>query len=111
VHTRGLLGQQRIAAMKRGAALINFARGPVVDADALVRALDSEHLSHAVLDVFDVEPLPVDSPLWRHRSVTVLPHISAPTDEHAAAAVIALNVAFYRVSGRIPDSVDFARGY
>lgn len=109
--TRSLVDRRAFGAMKRGAALINFSRGPVVAAQDLLQALDDGQLSHAVLDVFDIEPLPDDSPFWRHPAVTVLPHISAPTDIHTAASVIARNVAAYRATGRIPDSIDFSRGY
>lgn len=109
--TRGLLDARRLAVMKPGAALVNFARGPVVVAADLLCALDDGRLSHAVLDVFDVEPLPGNSPFWQHPSVTVLPHVSAPTDLRSAAAVVARNVAAYRATGRIPDGIDFSRGY
>jgi glyoxylate/hydroxypyruvate reductase A len=110
-QTRGLLHAGRLAAMKPGAALINFARGPVVVADDLLAALDSGHLSHAVLDVFDEEPLPPDSRFWHHPHVSVLPHISAPTDFETAAAVIAANIAQYREAGVLPGSVNTAFGY
>ncbi|GJD49343.1 Glyoxylate/hydroxypyruvate reductase A [Methylobacterium crusticola] len=110
-RTRGLLNGARLAAMKPGAALINFARGPIVVARDLLEALDGGRLSHAVLDVFDEEPLPPGSPFWRHPRVTVLPHISAPTDLDTAAAVVAANIRAYRRTGRPPRSVDVARGY
>lgn len=110
-QTRGMLDVRRLGQMKPGAALINFSRGPIVVTDALVAALDRAHLSHAVLDVFDVEPLPVESSLWTHPCVTVLPHISAPTDHETAAQVIAANILDFRATGRIPGNVDRARGY
>lgn len=110
-QTRGLLNADRLARMKTGAALVNFARGPVVVTDDLLAALDGGHLSHAVLDVFDVEPLPPQSPLWDHPSVTVLPHVSAPTSPDSAAAVVAANIAVYRRSGLLPPVVDRDRGY
>lgn len=110
-ETRGLLHAGRLAAMKPGAALINFARGPVVVTNDLLEALDTGHLSHAVLDVFDEEPLPPDSRFWHHLQVSVLPHISAPTDFDTAAAVIAGNIAGYRKTGNVPDSVNTALGY
>ncbi|AWN50795.1 glyoxylate/hydroxypyruvate reductase A [Methylobacterium sp. 17Sr1-1] len=109
--TRGLLDGERLAAMKPGAALINFGRGPIVATDALLAALDAGQLSHAVLDVFEVEPLPPGSPLWRHPGVTVLPHISGPTTPASAASVVSGNVRAYRDTGRIPAAVDVARGY
>ncbi|EKS72452.1 D-isomer specific 2-hydroxyacid dehydrogenase NAD-binding protein [Burkholderia sp. SJ98] len=110
-QTAGLLDARRLHMMKPGAGLINFSRGPIVVTQDLVAALDRRHLSHAVLDVFDVEPLPDTSGLWAHPAVTVLPHISAPTDHRTAAQVIATNIREFRSSGRIPGHVDMARGY
>lgn len=110
-QTRGLMNAERLSAMKPGAALINFARGPIVVTDDLIAALDSGHLSHAVLDVFDAEPLPPDSALWSHPGVTVLPHISGPTDMDSAAATVAANVRAYRRTGQVPEGIDAGRGY
>lgn len=110
-ETRGLIDARRLAALKPGAALINFSRGPIVVTADLIAALDSGHLAHAVLDVFDAEPLPPDSDLWRHPSVTVLPHISGPTDMESAARTVAANIRAYRATGQVPRGVDAARGY
>lgn len=110
-ETRGLLGDAQFGICKPGAALINFSRGPVIDTKALVTALDSGTLSHAVLDVFDEEPLPQQSPLWDHERVTVLPHISAPTIVSTATRIVAGNIAGYFETGTIPESVDRKRGY
>ena len=110
-QTRGLVNAKRLSAMKQGASLINFARGPIVDTAALVEHLDRGHLDHAVLDVFDEEPLPAHSPLWNHPQVTVLPHISGPTNRTTASAIVAGNIRTYLQSGRIPPGVDRARGY
>ena len=110
-ETRGLVDARRLGALKPGAALINFARGPIVVTEDLIAALETGHLAHAVLDVFGVEPLPADSPLWSHRGVTVLPHISGPTDMDSAAATVAENLRAYRRTGQVPDGVYAARGY
>lgn len=110
-ETRGLLGEAEFKACKAGAAIINFARGPVIETDALVGALDAGHLSHAVLDVFDREPLPSDNPLWHHEKVTVLPHISAPTIISTASGLVARNLQAFLEEGTIPDHVDRKRGY
>jgi glyoxylate/hydroxypyruvate reductase A len=110
-ETHHLLNAERIAAMREGASVINFARGAVVSTDALLQALDGEKLSHAVLDVFDEEPLPTNSVLWNHPKITVLPHISAPTNRDSAAKIVASNIARFRESGATPVLVDAKRGY
>ncbi|MEP3049247.1 MAG: glyoxylate/hydroxypyruvate reductase A [Roseibium sp.] len=110
-ETRGMIGAETFAHFKIGASLINFARGPIIDTPALLSTLDSGHLSHAVLDVFDQEPLPEEHPYWVHDKVTVLPHISAPTITSTAAKIVAGNIEQYLKTGAIPAAVDRTRGY
>lgn len=110
-RTAGIVDAAALSALRPGASLVNFARGPIVDAAALRAALDSGRLEHAVLDVFDREPLPGDAWEWTHPRVTVLPHISAPTDRATASAIVAANIRRYRASGVIPAAVDPALGY
>ncbi len=110
-QTQGLINTPRLGMLKPGACLINFARGAIVDDQALLAALESGHLAHAVLDVFMTEPLPKDHPYWRHQQVTVLPHISAQTRADTACKVVARNITQYRRDAVIPDAVDFTRGY
>ena len=74
-ETRGLIGTPEISALPAGARFANIGRGPTVDEAALIEALRSGHLAGAVLDVFEREPLPSDSPLWDMSNVIVSPHI------------------------------------
>jgi len=73
-ETRRLFDAEALAATKQGAYFINVGRGTVVDEAALVEALESGHLSGAALDVFEVEPLPEESPLWELENVIISPH-------------------------------------
>ena len=81
VDTRGLIGASEIARMKKGAYLINAARGPIVDEASLTEALQSGHLAGAGLDVFEVEPLPTNSPLRKIENVILAPHRGGATVE------------------------------
>lgn len=75
-RTRGMFGSKRFALMKPDARFINVGRGPIVDEEALVKALRGGGLSDAALDVFQNEPLPDDSPLWKEPRVFVSPHMA-----------------------------------
>ena len=76
-ETLGLFDHQRLQSLKAGAGIINVGRGSTFDYDALANLLASGHLSGAVIDVFDEEPLPHDSPLWVAPNFVVTPHVSA----------------------------------
>jgi phosphoglycerate dehydrogenase-like enzyme len=76
-ETRNLMSRERLAAMKPGAGIVNIGRAGTMDYDALVEFLGSGHIGGAILDVFDPEPLPEDSPLWTTPNLMVMPHISA----------------------------------
>jgi D-3-phosphoglycerate dehydrogenase / 2-oxoglutarate reductase len=102
-QTRGLIGAGQLAAMRRGAFLINVARGPVVNEAALIEALRSGHLAGAALDVFDAQPLPVVHPFWSMDQVLLTPHVAGISQDSmwrmgqaVASAVSAL------LAGEIP---------
>ncbi len=100
--TKGLLNRESIKKMKKGAYLINVARGGIVDEAALIEALESGHLTGAALDVFEVEPLPPDSPLLARRDIVMTPHLGASTDE--AQVQVGLEVA-EQVAAYLRDGV------
>jgi len=110
-QTHHLLDEKLLSELPHGAQLINFSRGGVIDTAALVKLLATGHLSHAVLDVFEQEPLTSTSILWDNPNITVLPHISAPTNIHSAAEVVANNIKMYRENNVIPKSIDVKVGY
>ena len=109
--TRGILNTHTFAQLAPGAALVNFGRGGHLQDDDLLAALDSGQLSHAVLDVFNEEPLPTEHVFWSHPRVTVLPHIAAVTDPATAAPILMRNVAAFRTGAALVGLVERARGY
>ena len=109
--TRGLFNTTTLAAMPRGASLVNLARGAHVVESDLLAALDRGHLHHAVLDVFAVEPLPPAHPFWTHAKVTMLPHVAAQTDVRSAVRIVANKLLALREGRALNDLVDRQRGY
>jgi phosphoglycerate dehydrogenase-like enzyme len=81
-RSRGLVGRNDIALMKKTAILVNTSRGPIVDAYAVVEALEAGRLGYAAFDVYDREPLPSDHPLRRTPNVLLTPHIGYVTEEN-----------------------------
>lgn len=92
--TRGLIGTSEFATMPTDAVLVNTARGPIVDTDALVAALQSNKIRGAALDVTDPEPLPADHPLWDLENCLITPHTGGHTPLHwdRLADIVAENV-------------------
>jgi glyoxylate/hydroxypyruvate reductase A len=109
--TRGLFDRTRLAQMRVGASLVNLARGAHVVEKDLLAALNAGRLAHAVLDVFDTEPLPKTHVFWFHPQVTVWPHAAAQTDLRSAAAMVAANVEAVRRGEPAAHLVDRSRRY
>jgi len=78
-ETDGLIDASELAVMKRSAIVINIARGSLIHEKALIQALQEERIAGAGLDVFETEPLPEDSPLWRMPNVIITPHVAGGT--------------------------------
>lgn len=97
--------------MKKGSVLINPGRGPLIDDDALLAALDAGPLAHATLDVFREEPLPKTHAFWSHPKVTVTPHIAAYTRPSTSARVIAENIRRGEAGEPFLHQVDLTAGY
>jgi D-3-phosphoglycerate dehydrogenase len=107
-ETRGLIGRERLARMKRGVRIINCARGGIVDEDALLAALRDGRVAGAALDVLAQEPPPKDHPLLALDNVICTPHLGASTDEAQVnvASAILQQVADYVCRGVIQNAVN-----
>jgi glyoxylate/hydroxypyruvate reductase A len=110
-QTRGILNGRNLGKLKKHACLINVARGGHVVVPDLLSQLDSGHLSHAYLDVFDTEPLPPSSPLWTHPGVSITPHSAALTEPRTAIPKIVENIERVRRGETPANLVDFSIGY
>jgi glyoxylate/hydroxypyruvate reductase A len=91
--------------------LINAGRGGLQVEPDILAALDDGTLGHAVLDVFETEPLPADSPFWRHPKVTVTPHNAADSDADALSAYVAEQIRAVEAGQPLRNVVDRAKGY
>ena len=109
--TRHILNAELFAKLPKGAYVINVARGGhLVEAD-LIAALDSGHLAGATLDVFEIEPLPEASPIWKHEKIIVTPHIAAITSPTAAARNVIDGIAAMERGETLANVVDMSREY
>jgi len=80
-QTRGSIGEKEFAMMKRGVLLVNTARGPIISEPAMIKALESGQLGGVGLDVYDIEPLPMDHPLRRFDNAILMSHRGYATEE------------------------------
>jgi glyoxylate/hydroxypyruvate reductase A len=110
-ETRGLIGETKLRQMRKGAKLINVARGGIVDENALIDCLSEGHLAGATLDVFAQEPLPADSPLWRMTNVLITPHLASNTVPETAAKDIAENIRRLDAGAPLLNQIDPKLGY
>jgi glyoxylate/hydroxypyruvate reductase A len=109
--TYQLINDDLLQNLPQGASLINFARGGIVANKDLIQHLDNDHIEHAILDVFEQEPLDEVDAFWSHKKITVLPHISAPTNFESAGDIVAGNITNYRINGHLPVIIDWNKGY
>ncbi|BFZ10714.1 hypothetical protein BsWGS_13753 [Bradybaena similaris] len=110
--TRNLLsGEVLKPCVSKKTVLINIGRGDVIDDSSLIHAVRCGWLGGAVLDVFNTEPLPCDSPLWMLPGVTITPHVSGSTDTSTAVKTFVDNLIRYQNGQHLVNEVDLARGY
>ncbi|MGO3152622.1 MAG: NAD(P)-dependent oxidoreductase [Galactobacter sp.] len=111
--THHLIGEEQLAAMKEDAILVNIARGPMVDCEALAKTLAAGHLYGAGLDVTDPEPLPEGHPLWDEPRCLITPHTAdtLPMIRFLLGQRFAANLKHWRAGEDLEGVVDPAQGY
>ncbi|NNE83470.1 MAG: glyoxylate/hydroxypyruvate reductase A [Alphaproteobacteria bacterium] len=109
--TRGILNAETFAQLPAGAAVINLGRGAHMVDEDLIAALDSGHLSGATLDATTPEPLPSDSPLWKHPKITVMPHIARRVRPETVGPQVVENIRRDRAGLPFLWQVDRDAGY
>lgn len=109
--TENTLNARRLALMPEGARILNPGRGPLIDDEALLAALDTGHIDHATLDVFRVEPLPADHRYWTHPRVTVTPHVASETRAAYSSKTVAENIRRGEAGEPFLYLVDRSAGY
>lgn len=110
-ETSGLINAETLRQLPKGAAVINLGRGDHVVETDLIAALDSGHLDSATLDVFSTEPLPSNSPLWRHPKITITPHAARRLDPGDMVPRICESIEKVRKGIPLTQLIDPNRGY
>jgi glyoxylate/hydroxypyruvate reductase len=110
-QTRGILNAELFDLLPAGARLLHVGRGPQLDQAALIDALDTGHVSAAMLDVTDPEPLPEDHPLWSHPQVMITPHIASVAQPLTAAQSVVDNIRRHCAGKALIGLVDRTLGY
>ena len=114
-ETHHMLGDAEFGVMKSSAFVINVGRGPVIDQDALIRALQGGKIAGAALDVFETEPLPADNPLWDMENVLISPHCTDRTEDpdwlDLSMQLFVENFRRYRKGEDLLNIVDKKAGY
>ncbi|WP_277183075.1 glyoxylate/hydroxypyruvate reductase A [Caballeronia sp. BR00000012568055] len=109
--TRGIIDKHVFDTLPEGASFINVGRGPHVNQQDLLNALDSGRLHAAILDVTDPEPLPPAHAFWTHPRVRLTPHIASATRPESAVDVVLDNLRRHRAGERMIGEIDRTRGY
>lgn len=110
-ETRGILCRDSLSQLPKGAAIINVGRGPHLVEHDLLSLLDDGHLSGAMLDVTDPEPLPADHPFWAHPRIIITPHIASMTCPDGAARALIANIRRFAAEQPMDGEVARDRGY
>jgi len=112
-ETRHIIGEAEFKAMKPTTRIINIGRGPLIDEEALIRALKNKTIGGAGLDVTEQEPLPPDSPLWGMENVILSPHVAGGMEDYMlrAAELFADNIRHYLAGKKLVNLVNRKRGY
>lgn len=113
-ETKGLFTYHEFLQMKESAVFLNMGRGDAVVEEDLLQAIRSEEIAHAVLDVFQVEPLPEEHPFWKEENITITPHLSglSPQYMNRALDIFERNLENYRNGSKeLENTIDIKRGY
>jgi phosphoglycerate dehydrogenase-like enzyme len=111
--TKGLISETTIKYLKKSAYIVNIARGPVIDHEALYTALEEERIAGAILDVTDPEPLPAGHKLWTAKNCVITPHISGSGTMYETRCVDLLEINLKRLADGqdVLNKVDVGKGY
>jgi phosphoglycerate dehydrogenase-like enzyme len=112
-ETRGMFNDAAFDAMKPTALLVNVTRGPIVDLDAIIKALREGRIAGAGLDVTPIEPLPADNPLWMMPNVMITPHTAGASQFRAGRNVrrFITNLRHYRANEPLEGEIDKQKGF
>lgn len=110
-ETEHIINDTLLRRLPKGASVINAGRGAVLDERALLAALNDHHISQATLDVFEVEPLPLESELWHHPHVTITPHAASAALPEPVIAMLLDTIARVEAGGAPEFLVNRSRGY
>jgi phosphoglycerate dehydrogenase-like enzyme len=109
--TKKMLSNSKLKNCKKGCVFISIGRGNVIDEESILNALDSNWIDKAILDVFEVEPLPKESKLWKHEKVVITPHVSGVPFPKDISDVFIENLELYENNQQLKYVYNWDEGY